>query len=160
MEPDLTEPIRLLKELREEFHIPFINITMGNPYKNPHVNRPYDHGNYVPEEHPLEGLGRMMKGIKDIHDAIPDLPIIGSAFTYLRQFSVNQAAAMVSNGACALAGFGRMAFAYPEFIHDLKKQGCIDSKKVCVTCGGCAVLLRAGTPAGCVIRDREVYKLP
>ena len=25
--------------------------------------------------------------------------------------------------------------------------------------GGCAVLLRAGTPAGCVIHDREVYKL-
>lgn len=160
MEPDLTEPVRLLKELKEEFRIPLINITMGNPYKNPHVNRPYDHGNYVPDEHPLEGLGRMMKGIRDIHDAIPDLPIIGSAFTYLRQFSVNQAAAMVSNGACVLAGFGRMAFAYPEFIHDLKKQGSIDSKKVCVTCGGCAVLLRAGTPAGCVIRDREVYKLP
>ena len=160
MKPVLTEPIRLLKELKEEFQIPLINISMGNPYKNPHVNRPYDHGNYVPEEHPLEGLGRMMKGLRDIHEAIPDLPIIGSAFTYLRQFSVNQAAAMVENGACSLAGFGRMAFAYPEFIHDLKAQGRIDEKKVCITCGGCAVLLRAGIPAGCVIRDREVYQLP
>ncbi len=160
MEPDLTEPIRLIGELKEEFDIPVINITMGNPYKNPHVNRPYDHGNYVPEEHPLEGLARMMKGIREIHEAIPDLPIIGSAFTYPRQFSANMAAAMVESGSCTWAGFGRMAFAYPDFIHDLRVSGKMDPKKICLTCGGCAVLLRSGTPAGCVIRDREVYKLP
>ena len=159
MEPDLTEPIRLIRELKDEFDIPVINITMGNPYKNPHVNRPYDHGNYVPDEHPLEGLARMMNGIRTIHEAIPDLNIIGSAFTYPRQFSANMAAAMVETGSCAMAGFGRMAFAYPDFIHDLKADGRMDPKKVCVTCGGCAVLLRSGTPAGCVIRDREVYKL-
>lgn len=159
MEPDMTEPIRLVKELREEFHIPLINITMGNPYKNPHVNRPYDHGNYVPDEHPLEGLGRMMKGVGEIQRAIPDLPVLGSAFSYLRQFAPNLAAGMVGEGHCTMAGFGRMAFAYPDFVRDLRRNGAIDPKRVCVTCGGCAVLLRAGTPAGCVIRDREVYKL-
>ena len=159
LKPDLTEPIRLLRELREEFHIPVINISMGNPYNNPHVNRPYDHGNYVPDEHPLEGLARMMDGIKTIHAAIPDLPIIGSAFTYLRSFSANMAAAMVQSQDCAMAGFGRMAFAYPDFIHDLRRTGTLDPQKICLTCGGCAVLLRAGTPAGCVIRDRETYKL-
>lgn len=159
MEPDMTEPIRLVKELREEFHIPLINITMGNPYKNPHVNRPYDHGNYVPDEHPLEGLGRMMKGLDEIQKAIPDLPVLGSAFSYLRQYAPNLAAGMVGEGHCAMAGFGRMAFAYPDFVRDLRRDGAIDPKRVCVTCGGCAALLRAGTPAGCVIRDREVYKL-
>ena len=159
MEPDMAEPIRLVKELREEFHIPLINITMGNPYKNPHVNRPYDHGNYVPDEHPLEGLGRMMKGLGEIQRAIPDLPVLGSAFSYLRQYAPNLAAGMVGEGRCAMAGFGRMAFAYPDFVRDLRRDGTIDPKKVCVTCGGCALLLRAGTPAGCVIRDREVYKL-
>lgn len=159
MEPDMTEPIRLVKELREEFHIPLINITMGNPYKNPHVNRPYDHGNYVPDEHPLEGLGRMMKGLGEIQRAIPDLPVLGSAFSYLRQYAPNLAAGMVGEGHCAMAGFGRMAFAYPDFVQDLRRGGAIDPKRVCVTCGGCAVLLRSGTPAGCVVRDREVYKL-
>ncbi len=159
MEPDMTEPIRLVKELRDEFHIPLINITMGNPYKNPHVNRPYDHGNYVPDEHPLEGLGRMMKGLDEIQRAVPDLPVLGSAFSYLRQFAPNLAAGMVGEGHCAMAGFGRMAFAYPDFVQDLRRDGAIDPKRVCVTCGGCAVLLRAGTPAGCVVRDREVYKL-
>ncbi len=159
LEPDLDEPIRLIRELREEFNIPLINVTMGNPYKNPHVNRPYDRGNYIPDEHPITGLGRMMQGIADIQTAIPDLPVLGSAFTYLRQFSINLAAGMVSGGHCAMAGFGRMAFAYPDFIKEARETGRIDKKNACVTCGKCAQLLRGGGPAGCVLHDREVYTL-
>ena len=157
--PDMNEPIRLIRELREEFHIPLINVTMGNPYKNPHVNRPYDHGNYVPDEHPLEGIGRMMQGVSEIQHAVPDLPVLGSAFSYLRQYAGNLAAGMVAGGHCALAGFGRMAFADPEFIRELRSDGTISAKNACLTCGGCAKLLRQGIPAGCIVRDREVYKL-
>ncbi len=158
LQMDLTEPIRLIAELKEEFGIPFVNVTMGNPYKNPHVNRPYDHGNYVPDEHPLEGEGRMMAGVSRIQRALPQVPVIGSAFSYLRQWSGNLAAAMVAERHCAMAGFGRMAFAYPDFIRDLKEKGAMDPRKVCLACGGCAALLRSGKPAGCVVRDREAYK--
>lgn len=157
--PDLSEPIRLIGELKEEFDIPLINVTMGNPYKNPHVNRPYDHGNYVPDEHPLEGLSRMMRGISEIQHAMPELPVLGSAFSYLRQHAGNLAAAMVADGHLAMAGFGRMAFANPNFVRSLRETGSIDAKQACVTCGGCAALLRAGTPAGCIVRDREAYRL-
>lgn len=156
LEPDMTEAIRLIRELEAEFHIPLINITMGNPYKNPHVNRPYDHGNYVPDEHPLEGVDRVMKGVSEIQHAV-DIPVLGSAFSYLRQFSTNLAAGMVAGGHAAMAGFGRMAFAYPDFVQDARKDGQLDPRRVCLTCGGCAKLLRAGTPAGCILRDREVY---
>lgn len=156
LEPDMTEAIRLIRELEAEFHIPLINITMGNPYKNPHVNRPYDHGNYVPDEHPLEGVDRVMKGVSEIQHAV-DIPVLGSAFSYLRQFSTNLAAGMVAGGHAAMAGFGRMAFAYPDFVQDARRNGQIDPRRVCLTCGGCAKLLRAGTPAGCILRDREVY---
>ena len=159
MEPDMSEAIRLIRELKAEFNIPLINVTMGNPYKNPHVNRPYDHGNYVPDEHPLAGEARMMRGVSEIQKALPEVPVLGSAYSYLRQFSPYLAAGMIREGRCALAGFGRMAFAYPDFVRDLKEKGEIDARKVCVTCGGCAALLRAGTPAGCVIRDREAYHL-
>lgn len=131
---------------------------MGNPYKNPHVNRPYDKGNYVPDEHPFTGVGRVMKGVSEIAHAV-DVPVLGSAFSYLRQFSPNLAAGMVAGGHAAMAGFGRMAFADPGFVQEAKCNGCIDKSKVCLTCGNCAVLLRNGTPAGCVVRDREVYKL-
>ena len=154
----MTEAIRLIRELKDEFDIPMINITMGNPYKNPHVNRPYDHGNYVPDEHPLTGVGRVMKGVSEIQRAV-DIPVLGSAFSYLRQFSPNLAAAMVAGGHAAMAGFGRMAFADPDFVQEARVNGCLDKRKCCVTCGSCAVLLRAGTPAGCVVHDREVYKL-
>ena len=156
--PDMTEAIRLIKELKGEFDIPLINITMGNPYKNPHVNRPYDVGNYVPDEHPLEGIGRIMKGTSEIQKAV-DIPVLGSAYSYLRQFSVNLAAAMVAGNHVSACGFGRMAFAYPGFVREARETGRIDKAKTCLTCGGCAVLLRSGTPAGCIVRDREVYHL-
>lgn len=158
LEPDMTEAIRLIQELKREFDIPLINITMGNPYRNPHVNRPYDKGNYVPDEHPLEGVGRIMKGTSEIQHAV-DIPVLGSAYSYLRQFAPNLAAAMVSGGHAAMCGFGRMAFADPGFVQEARVNGRLDPKKVCVTCGGCAALLRSGTPSGCVVRDREVYRL-
>ena len=157
LEVDLTEPLKLIGELKSQYDLPLLNITMGNPYKNPHVNRPYDTGNYVPPEHPIEGLGRVMKGLSDIQHAYPDLPILGSAFSYLRGYAPNLAAAMVGEGHCAMAGFGRMAFANPDFPNQLRETGKLD--KTCITCGNCAVLLRAGRCAGCVIHDREVYKL-
>lgn len=114
--------------------------------------------NYVPNEHPLEGVSRIMKGTSEIQKAV-DIPVLGSAYSYLRQYSVNLAAAMIEGGHAALCGFGRMAFAYPGFIREARETGKIDKSKVCLTCGGCAALLRSGTPAGCVIRDREVYHL-
>ncbi len=99
-----------------------------------------------------------MKGLSELQHTYPDLPVIGSAFSYLRQFSPNLAAGMVSGNHCAMAGFGRMAFAYPDFVADLRKTGRISKSKVCITCGGCAALLREGRPAGCIVRDREVYQ--
>ncbi|MBQ3763038.1 MAG: flavin oxidoreductase/NADH oxidase [Clostridia bacterium] len=155
--PRLDEGIRLAGILKEQMHIPVLNITIGNPYKNPHVNRPYDRGNYVPDEHPFVGLGRMMHCVGEIQRAHPDLPVIGSAFSYLRQFSPELAAGMVEQGLCAMAGFGRMAFADPEFPNKILSGKPLDAP--CVTCGGCAQLLRAGSPAGCIVRDREKYSL-
>lgn len=155
--PVLEESKRLIGMLKEIADIPLINITIGNPYKNPHVNRPYDQGNYIPEEHPLVGVSRMMRCVDEIQRAHPELPVLGSAFSYLRQFSGNLAAGMVSGGHCQMAGFGRMAFAYPSFANDLLAKGTLDPNKVCITCGLCAGLLRNGGPAGCVLRD-TVYR--
>ena len=155
---DPAEPVRLIGELRAEFGIPLVNITMGNPYREPHINRPYDHGGYVPPEHPLEGVGRIMENTALVKKGVGDLKVLGSGYSYLRQFSPCLAAGMIRQGACDLAGFGRMAFAYPEMIHDLRENGKIDAAACCVACGGCAALLRKGTPAGCIVRDREVYR--
>lgn len=151
--PVLDEAVALVGQLKEEMRIPMINVTIGNPYKNPHVNRPYDQGNYIPEEHPLTGVSRMMHCVSTIQKAHPELPVIGSAFSYLRAFSGNLAAGMIEGGHCQMAGFGRMAFAYPEFANALLSGEPLEKSKVCITCGLCAGLLRSGTPAGCVARD-------
>lgn len=151
--PVLDEAIGIARHLQARYHIPLLNITIGNPYTNPHVNRPYDHGNYVPPEHPLTGLSRMMRCVSAVQRAVPSLPVIGSAMSYLRVYAANLAAGMVQGGHAALAGFGRMAFANPDFPSQLRQQGQIDAKKVCIACGQCAKLLRGGGPSGCVVRD-------
>ncbi|MBO7358535.1 MAG: flavin oxidoreductase/NADH oxidase [Clostridia bacterium] len=157
LNPWLEEGKRLAGILKNEMAIPILNITIGNPYKNPHVNRPYDRGNYVPDEHPFVGVDRMMRCVGEIQRAYPGLPVIGSAFSYLRQFAPQLAAGMIGQGSCAMAGFGRMAFADPDFPNKILSGRPLDAP--CVTCGGCAQLLRAGSPAGCIVRDRQIYSL-
>ena len=156
--PDLTEPLRLIGALRERFRLELINITAGNPYVNPHVSRPYDKGNYVPDEHPFEGVARITGLAGAVQREFPDIAVACSGLSYLRGFADRLAAGMVGGGSATFAGFGRMAFAYPDFPRDLLAGRGLDTGKVCLACGQCARLLRAGKGAGCVVRDREVYR--
>jgi len=156
LEPDMREPIRLIGILME-MGLELLNITIGNPYVNPHVNRPYDQGGYVPPEHPFEGIARMYLCTKAIADAYPALKIVSSAPTYLRQFAGNLAAGAIEQKYSSLVGFGRMSFAYPGFAAELTAGHNLDPKKVCITCGKCADLLRRCVPTGCVVRN-PVYQ--
>jgi 2,4-dienoyl-CoA reductase-like NADH-dependent reductase (Old Yellow Enzyme family) len=153
---DLTEPKRLISLLQER-GVKLINLTMGTPYYNPHVNRPYDKGGYIPPEHPLEGIERLIKGIGEIQKEFPDMAIVGTGYSWLRQFSANLGAGALENGLATLIGFGREAFAYPDFAKDILEKGEMDKNKCCIACGKCAEILRAGETSGCVIRDTEVY---
>ena len=157
LSPDMSEPVRLVGLLHHRFRIDLLNYTLGNPYVNPHVNRPFDAGPYEPDEHPLKGVARMCRCIAEVRAAVPEVMAVSSGNSYLRQFSANLAAGMVESGKADLAGFGREAFAYPEFPHDILEKGCMDSKKCCITCGKCTELMRAGSMAGCVVRDSGVY---
>lgn len=154
--PCWEEPMRLVGILTGECGLPMLNITMGNPYRNPHVNRPYNQGPYVPDEHPLTGLGRMLDGARRIKAACPDTVIVGSGYSYLREFSPHLAAGGLESGAADVAGFGRLAFAYPDFAGDMLR-GELDRSRVCIACGKCSALMRGGRAAGCVVRDQEVY---
>ena len=157
LEPDLTEGIRLARQLQDEEGVALLDLTIGNPYVNPHVNRPFDGGPYVPQEHPLEGVARMVRCVGEIQKACPELAVVSSGNSYLRQYAPMMAAGMLERGLCAIAGFGREAFAYPDFYQDLKHGGAMDPAKCCIACGKCSELMRAGTVAGCVIRDKDVY---
>jgi len=158
--PDLTEPLRLIG-LARETGFPLLDVTIGNPYVNPHVNRPYDLGGYIPPEHPLEGVARMYDCVGAVKRAYPEMTVIGSGLSYLRGLSGNLAAGAVEQDYCDIAGFGRLAFAYPDFARDLLTKGTLDPKKICITCSKCTELMRAGSTPGCVLRDKlytELYK--
>lgn len=153
---DATEPIRLVKELYA-MGMPLINITMGNPYFNPHVNRPFAMGGYNPEEEPITGVQRMLYGISEIKAAVPDIKIISSAMTYLGILAPNVAAGYIKNGGFDYAGFGRTILAYPDFARDIIQNGKMEQGKICLACSKCTEIMRSGSTPGCVIRDSGVY---
>ena len=157
LEFDTTEPDWLIKELYT-YGVRLLNITMGNPYYNPHVNRPYAQGGYAAPEHPLQGVARMLGGIAKLKESNPDMAMICSAVSYLGVAAPNVVAGFIQNGGFDFGGFGRTIFAYPDFAKDILKTGAMDKNKICICCSKCTEIMRTpgGTP-GCVIRDRELY---
>ena len=158
-ESDFSESMLLVDQLASR-GIGLLNITMGSPYYNPHISRPYDTpvpGAGFPAEHPLEGVIRMINGTAMFSERFPGIALAGSGWSYLRHFAPNVAAAVIAERKAAFAGFGRNSFAYPSMPLDLMKTGRADPKKVCITCSGCTRLIRSLRPGGCVIRDREIY---
>ena len=157
--PDFKEPLLLVAELKNR-GINLINISMGSPYFNPHTTRPFDTplpGMQIPDEHPLTGVINMINGTSMFQRRFPEIFIVGSAFSYLRQYAPNIGAAVIKNGNAAFIGFGRSSFAYPSLPLDLIAFGNADPAKVCIACSGCTRLIKNMRPGGCVIRDREIY---
>jgi 2,4-dienoyl-CoA reductase-like NADH-dependent reductase (Old Yellow Enzyme family) len=159
MVPDLREPIEFVRGLYER-GMRLINITAGNPYYTPHINRPYDTpvtGGRVPDEHPLYGVARIIDVARQIKHAVPEIVVVASGYSWLRQFLGNAAAATLRRGDADIVGLGRGAFAYPDFARDLTIKGALDPKKCCITCSRCTQIMRDGGRTGCVVFDREVY---
>lgn len=153
---DPTEPAKLIQML-SDYGMQILNITMGNPYVNPHVNRPFAAGGYVDAEHPLEGVSRMLNGIAVLKEKVPQMAIICSAVSYLGVAAPNVVAAYIKDGKFDFAGFGRTIFAYPDFAKDILQTGKMERSKCCICCSKCTEVMRAGSTPGCVIKDREVY---
>ena len=154
---DLSEPIRLVKLLCD-LDVKLMNISGGNPYYNPHINRPWDFGPYVPRENQLYGVERMLKNAREILKAVPQMAILATGFSWLREFAAACAAGGIQQGWFQLAGFGRQSFAYPDFAVDIFATGTLQRKKCCIACGKCSELMRLDSVTGCVIHDAEVYR--
>ena len=157
--PDLGEPLRLVRDLQEA-GVRLINVTAGNPYYTPHINRPFDQnvvGGYTPDEHPARGVLRMIALAAEVKAAAPDLVVLGSGYSWLRQYVGPVAAAVLARGQADMIGLGRLSFAYPSFARDLLQGGALDAERVCITCSRCTQIMRDGGRTGCVPFDREVY---
>jgi 2,4-dienoyl-CoA reductase (NADPH2) len=157
--PDLTEPKKLIALLQQR-GVNLINVTIANPYYNPHVGRPFNEpivGGYPEPEHPLVGVSRLVNLNGDIQKTFPRIATVGTGYSWLRTLFANVAAANKTKGLTTLAGAGRMAFAYPDFAKDIITKGRMDREKVCISCSACTQIMRDGGTTGCVVRDHEVY---
>ena len=152
----LDEPKKIISLLKAE-GVGLVNITMGNPYFNPHVNRPYESGGYEPPEHPLTGVCRMINGIGELKKAEPSMLFVSTGFSYLKTFSALVGAGAVEQGMADFMGVGRMSFANPDFAVDAIKNDTVNSKKVCLVCSKCTKIMRAEKTPGCPVRDSEIY---
>ncbi len=166
---DLTEPIRLVQLLRDN-GVELVNVSMGSPYYNMHYGRPFERtpdDGYYPPEHPLAGVARHFRITAGIQQAFPDLAVVGTGYSWLRQFLLNAGASNVARKRVTIVATGRGAIAYPEFAKDAAEKGSLTPSKVCLAISYCTNLMRSKNnelgqyPAGCVPRDEtytSIYK--
>ncbi len=158
-ELDLTEPDRLIGMLAKA-GVQILNVTVGNPYYNPHVNRPYRKGGYEAPEAPSVGLERFEIIERHIKETFPTLAVVGSGLSYYREDLFEQSERQLCDGVCDLVGYGRMWLAYPTFYRD-RLAGRFEAKKCCLACSKCTALMRNKRVSGCAVFNeyyRELYK--
>ena len=154
---DLTESDMLVEGLMAR-GVQMLNVTIGNPYYNPHINRPYKRGAYTPPESAEEGLARFVTVQKHLKEKFPTLPVVGSGLSYYRKELMDVSCALLEDGVCDFVGYGRLTLAYPQFYADYL-DGKFDYKKCCVTCSKCTSLMRAKCVSGCAVFNDYYKKL-
>lgn len=148
---NLEETKKIMAVLKEK-GIELINLTLGNPYLIPHINRPCKNA----PESSAAGMKRIYEITREI-SASTDIKIIMSGLSFNGEKSVDYADECLEDGIADFAGFGRMAFCYPQFYKDYLSKGKIDKSKCCLGCAKCTELMRHGSVTGCPVRDSEVY---
>lgn len=161
----LDEPIELARLLRE-WGVSLINVSAGNPYANPHIVRPAEFppvDGYHAPEHPLLGVLRHFRIARTIQAAVPGVAVMGSGYSWLQDFAIHAAAANVSRGDVAIAGFGRATLSHPDFAKYVQENGELNRKVTCRTFSYCTNLMRSKNhplgqyPTGCPPFDKETY---
>lgn len=161
LEMDLAEPIELLELMRDELKVEMVNVSAGSPYYNPHIQRPAffpPSDGYQPPEDPLLGVVRQIKAVADLKKAVPNLPLVGSAYSYLQEWLPNVAQAVVREGWVDSVGIGRLVLSYPDLLADTLEAGEIRQPKlICRTFSDCTTAPRNGIISGCYPLD-DLYK--
>ena len=165
LQEDLTEVKQAIGWFKD-WGVELLNVSIGCPYYNPHIGRPFerpDDGNYEQPEHPMVGVDRHFRIAGELQRAYPDLPMVGSGYSWLQIYAINAAAHNIETGAIQIFGIGRNALAYPDFAIDVRDKGQLDELRVCKTLTYCTFLMRQKNnelgqfPTGCPPFDKLVY---
>ena len=106
---DLTEVKQALGCLKQ-WGIELVNVSVGSPYYNPHIGRPFekpDEGNYEQPEHPLLGVDRHFRIAGELQKSFPGLAMVGTGYSWLQKYAINAGAYNVANGLIRFPGIGR-----------------------------------------------------
>jgi 2,4-dienoyl-CoA reductase-like NADH-dependent reductase (Old Yellow Enzyme family) len=149
---DGREFLRLLEDLG----VPWVCLTAGSPYYNPHIQRPAlfpPLDGYLPPEDPLRGVARQIEATARLKADFPNLVIVGSAYSYLQEYLPHVAQRVVREGGADLVGLGRMVLSYPEMPADLLAGRPLRRKLICRTFSDCTTAPRSGLVSGCYPLD-------
>ncbi len=160
MAPDLTEPKQLVRMLYDE-GVQIFNVSTMMPRYSPYgPGMLAEHGEG--EIHPFAGVSNLLQASRELKAAVPEAVFMCTGLAWLDVFGANVGAGGIKDGWFDIAGFGRQAFAYPEFAREAMTKGCFDRNKVCMTCDMCYDLMTVGhTITGCAARDpfyRDLYR--
>jgi 2,4-dienoyl-CoA reductase-like NADH-dependent reductase (Old Yellow Enzyme family) len=162
---DPSEPLQLIALLKR-LGVSIINVTMGNPYANPHVLRPFEYAppdGYQTPEHPLEGVARHVRLTAIVQQAFPDLPVVGSGYSWLQAWMFHVGAANVAAKKTTFMGVGRASLSHPDFARRVLEGQPLDPRRTCRTFSYCTALMRSKHhplgqfPTGCPPFDKETY---
>jgi 2,4-dienoyl-CoA reductase-like NADH-dependent reductase (Old Yellow Enzyme family) len=161
-EMDLSEPLWLLRQL-EDRDVAAVNLSCGSPYYNPHIQRPAifpPSDGYQPPEDPLVGVVRQIQAARRCKESLPNLPMVGTGYSYLQDFLPHVAQAVIRAGWIDAVGLGRMVLAYPELPADTLTRGQMERKRICRTFSDCTTAPRNGIVSGCFPLDPYYKALP
>ncbi len=85
-------------------------MSLGCPYYNPHIGRPFekpDDGNYEQPEHPLLGVDRHFRIAGELQRAFPDLPMVGTGYSWLQKYAINAGGRTSTDGNIRILRAGR-----------------------------------------------------
>jgi 2,4-dienoyl-CoA reductase-like NADH-dependent reductase (Old Yellow Enzyme family) len=162
LEYDLSEGIELLRRLADA-GVAAVNLSCGSPYYNPHIQRPAifpPSDGYQPPEDPLVGVVRQIQAARACKGAVPDLPLVGTGYTYLQDYVPHVAQAVVRAGWIDLVGLGRMVLSYPELPADTLSGKATERKKICRTFSDCTTAPRNALASGCYPLDPFYKRRP
>jgi 2,4-dienoyl-CoA reductase-like NADH-dependent reductase (Old Yellow Enzyme family) len=159
---NLDEPVQFLQMLLD-MGVRLVCVTAGSPYYVPHIQRPAyfpPSDGYQPPEDPLVGVARQVAATARLKALLPDMVMVGSAYSYLQEYLPNVAQAVVRQGQADFVGLGRMVLSYPELPADVLAGKPLQRKRICRTFSDCTTAPRNGLISGCFPLDSFYKSLP
>lgn len=160
---DREEPIRFL-ELCRDLKISMVNLTAGSPYYCAHLQRPAAFPPVDSSEpqrrDPLAHCLRQIQIAGECKKAVPDLPMVGTAYSYFQEYLPHVAQAEVRAGHIDLIGLGRVVLSYPTLPDDVLARGVLTRNRICRTFSDCTNGPRMGFISGCFPLDPAYRELP